>query len=405
MTNPEPGIPTPSQVSRVAQAWELLRPALVLGGALAAALVVALFIVTTASRLLSTIVEVTAWAARTLNAFTGIGFREPRVTQTLSTQLDLGIGAFGAAVLVATLKDISGAVVDVISKWRSASGATLAGVFVKTLVGATGLWLSVYGAEKITNGQGGQTLTIDSASFPPAMVDPNSGNLTFYVGFYAEGGPETFENPQTHQSVNVARPDEVFLERLKNALSSCGAPDNKVKIRIDGFASGSQWTTVTRDLLELRRRTSRPAASSRINCSTAVNSATTDAQGPGTIDDALECIAYYKADEVKKHASTSAFEDGKAFNVYLANMRRLQVARRLGLIGADSSAAVTLVGDPWSNFTDMESALVIDDSRNPRNNFAVVGLLTRSARISIESAAGCAKPMSGAATRTQLVLQ
>jgi hypothetical protein len=405
MTIQEPGTAVPREESGVTVAWKVLRPALVLGGAIAAALVLTLFIVATASRLLAGLVGVAAWAVRASNYWLGSSIGEPHVTQTLNTQLDLGIGAFGAAVLVATLRDISGAVVDVLSKWRSASGATLATVFVRTLVGATGLWLSVYGAEKLTNGQGGQTLTIDATSMPPAMVDPNSGNLTFYVGFYAEGGPGTFETPKTHQSVNVASADEEFLKRLRNALNLCGTTSNKVKIRIDGFASGSQWTTVASDLAELQRRTAgAPVSSAKAGCSTTANSGTAGGSGPGTIDDALACIAYYKREEVDKNATTNVFEDGKAFNVYLANMRRLQVARRLGLMDVSSSATVTLVGSAWSNFTDMESALVVDDKR-PQNNFAVVGLLTRSAKISIESAAGCARPISGVATRTQLVLQ
>lgn len=377
---------------------ERLTPAAVIASGvlvgLAVAVLVRSFLVPITNALISVVQGITAGLdfllpdilAEKLAALEDI--REP------AAGFDYGVGAFGAVFLLTKVQDIVATVSELLDKWKTAEPGLLVRSFVSLTIGFGALGLSVYGLEKLADPERNPTFVFDALTVPPSRVDATTGHMTFYISFLDEGGPPTFG--KGHRSVTVADRDQVFLGKLREAFEVCGSSTKPVRVRLEGFASGSLWTTADYSLQEMSQGFM-SVANRPIACD------------PASIDPreaprrALACISEYKANERALrevgYLSSDPVETGKAFNVYLANRRREAVARILG-----SSEHLKVESSDWPDHFHMQQAIAVDDTRAD-GTFGVKGILTRSVAVTITDPSSCSRADVERWTQTALVLK
>jgi hypothetical protein len=285
------------------------------------------------------------------------------------TKLDLGLTAFGAAVVLATIRETATAVTAVLNSWRTANTTVLITAYLSVSIAFAALGLSVYGLQELKGPTAGMSIAFNSGNIPPALLDPQTGHVTFYIAFGEEGGAKTFTLPN-HLSVNLSAADEHFLSALAKGLSACATAGEPVKIDVNGFASSSLWNTAGElDALKVEDADQRTE---------------------------LARARIYVRDQIEHHpdpSDTPALVPAHAFNVYLANRRRQVVINRLGASEPTSpvkNAKIEVQNPRWPDFASMQNGLAIDDSRGA-GTIATRGILTRSVAITIEDARSCAR--------------
>lgn len=339
--------------------WRLTRPAIILVGAALVGLALAILLRTMILPILDTIGNVLSWIVQKFGSWFSDLQKPPELNREKS--IDIGITAFGLVVVLSTLKDTHDCVTKVVLKWMSADREVLLPAFSSVVVAFTALGLSVYALGELTN-KPPVTVAFDAAMIPPAVVDPDKGDVTFYVSFQAEGGRASLTDPK-HSSVNLRQLDRDFLERLGQGLRTCtrGSESDKPLVTTRGFASGSLWTSARSEIEAMLREDP-----SNATLATAVETVNT----------------YAENDETRERELAFA----RGFNVYLANKRRAAVVDVLRLHGGEG---IRLVGNDWNSYPDMDNALAIDD-RGVGQQAAAAGILTRSVAITIH-AGGCSR--------------
>lgn len=199
----------------------------------------------------------------------------------------------------------------VILRWMDADRAVLLPAFSSVLVAFTALGLSVYAIAELSPKPQSATIAFDSAFIPPAVVNSDRGDVTFFVSFLEEGGAVSLTDRQ-HKSVTLRPSDEDFLGRLSAGLQKCidKGRSRVPTVSVRGFASGSFWGLAASELSVMLRE--RPNDS--------------------FVREAYAEIGRYARNDAiyKQNASLAV---ARAFNVYLANRRRDAVLSALSTEG------------------------------------------------------------------------
>jgi hypothetical protein len=339
------------------RAWVAFKPLLVLVAAVLAGLVLAILLKSAMQPMFKALGEVLAWLVLKLQRW--VPNLDP--VAGLDRKIDIGIGAFGLVVVLSVLKDTHESITRVLLSWRKADRSILLPAFSTVTVAFAALGLSVYGIGGIT-ASSSPLISLDAAIIPPAVVNPEKGDVTFFVSFLDEGGRDSMLDPG-HMSIQLRATDKEFLERLASGLSRCSAKGDSAapSLFVRGFASSSLWTTASTELEAMSR-------------------------GPGA-NDAIR-NAY---DELQQYASKDDTRSrdlavARAFNVYLANKRRSAVVDVLRQNGG-----ANLIADKgiWDSYPAMDNAIAIED-RGIGDTAAAAGILTRSVAITID-AGGCSR--------------
>jgi hypothetical protein len=347
--------------------WLGIRPALVLALGVITGIIVAIVIRSFLVQILNILVKCEHYIATHVSLLHLPG-ADPSAPKD-PTKLDLGLTTFGVAVVLATVKETSTAVTGVVKSWMTANVTVLLPAYLSVAVAFAALGLSVYGLQELKGPTAGMSIAFNSGNIPPALLEPQTGHVTFYIAFGEEGGAKTFTVPN-HLSVTLAPADEQFLKALAKGLSACATAGEPVKIDVSGFASSSLWNTAGElDALKVEDADQRAE---------------------------LARARIYVQDQIEHPSDpsdTPAFVPAHAFNAYLANRRRQVVINRLGASERSlpvTTAKIEVQNPPWPNFASMQNGLAIDDSRGA-GTIATRGILTRSVAITIEDARSCAR--------------
>jgi len=361
---------TPTIGDRV---WAASRPALVLLASAMLGIIAAVLCRTFLFQLLDQLVAFVRGVAALIQRLTGVA--APEIPTRKWSEVDLGLGALGATVIIATVRETSSAIDELLKGWMNPERSVLAKAGLAVGVAFMALGLSVYGLLEIKRPVASTAITFQSEKFPLAAMEPATGHLTFFIPFLAEGGEDTFTEPD-HASVTVGASDREFLLMLGRALHSCGSPSRPVRISVRGFASSSLWDTNGELALV------RPA----------------DPAQREKLEDAKRAVdQVVSAEGIQHPGSDPAIARGHAFNVYLANRRREAVLNELTpnpVTAADPAPTLVVEGGPWTTFEEMQDAIAIDDSKGSPADIPIKGVLTRSVGVTVKDAASCAQQLN-----------
>jgi hypothetical protein len=339
------------------RAWVAFKPLLVLVAAVLAGLVLAILLKSAMQPMFKGLGEMLAWLVLKLQRW--VPNLDPPAG--LDRKIDIGIGAFGLVVVLSVLKDTHESINKVLLSWRKADRSVLVPAFSSVTVAFAALGLSVYAIGGITASTS-PLISLDAAIIPPAIVNPEKGDVTFFVSFADEGGRDSLLDPG-HKSIQLRATDKEFLERLASGLSRCSIKGDSAapSLFVRGFASSSLWTTASAELDAMYKHS--------------------------TENDPIRTAH----DEVRKYAlkdntRSPDLAAARAFNVYLANKRRSAV---VDVLRQNGSADLIVDKGIWDSYPAMDNAIAIED-RGIGDTAAAAGILTRSVAITID-AGGCSR--------------
>lgn len=165
---------------------------------------------------------------------------------SLATNVYLGVAAFGGTVMLATLKDLANSIPNYWDFVNKPSLRALLQPCALTFVAFLGLSMSLFAVAKASGEKPNLHLRFVGSGIPyDSPID--DALLRFYVVFVKEAGLQT-TNTEDDPSIAVDQFFGPLLDRLVLDLASCiESPDDRVELKVRGFASSSEWTRIEKE--------------------------------------------------------------------------------------------------------------------------------------------------------------